>query len=108
MTHGATPLSIAAEEGHIEVVRYLCLRGADMNIPIRCASPDVIGPDTDPVEWEGATPIFIAAYIGHFEVVKCLAECGANCEQVTRAGITPEMIARTQGNNAVCDWLGIW
>lgn len=87
MLHGATPLSIAAEEDHLDVVRYLCQRRADMNKAISRACPDVVGPNQDPVAWDGATPLLIAAYMGHFEVVRCLAENGADCSLATCAEI---------------------
>ena len=51
---GATPLYIAAEKGHLEVVRFLVESGAKKNQGT-----------TD----DGATPLFIATQNGHLEVV---------------------------------------
>ncbi len=47
-----TPLCIAAEEGHMEVVNALIAAGADK----------------DKADDDGTTPLFIAAEEGHVEV----------------------------------------
>src|SRR5690348_373244 len=54
---GATPLYMAAEYGHVEVVKLLL---AVNTIQVNAARQD------------GATPLFIAADKGHVEVVKLL------------------------------------
>ena len=58
-----TPLCIAAQRGHLEVVRFLVEAGANK---------DQGRTDT------GATPLFTAAQNGHLEVVQFLVESGAN------------------------------
>jgi len=55
--NGCTPMFVAAEKGHLEVVRVLVEAGADVNA----------AKTTD-----GATPVFIAAQNGHLEVVRAL------------------------------------
>ena len=52
---GATPLSFAAYEGHLDVVRLLVELEADINHPMAGG--------------HGATPILLAAEQGHLEVV---------------------------------------
>ena len=49
---GATPLFIAAQEGHVEVVRFLVESGANKDQGMA----------------DGATPLFKAAEEGHLEV----------------------------------------
>lgn len=56
-----TPLMIAAEKGHLEVVRYLVAAGADM------------GKEAP----SGTTAILLAALAGHPEVLRFLVEAGA-------------------------------
>ena len=65
---GATPIFIAAEEGHLDVVRFLALE----------AQANVTQATTD----NGATPIYIAAQEGHLDIVRFLAlEAQANVNQ---------------------------
>lgn len=61
---GSTPLYIAAQEGHSEVVEQLLSRSADIECVFR----------------DGYTPLYIAAQNGRVEVVKTLLEKGANRE----------------------------
>ena len=61
-----TGLVVAANQGHLEVVRILVDLGANKDQG-----------RTD----NGATPLFIAAQIGHLEVVRFLLESGANKDQ---------------------------
>ena len=51
LLHGATPLFVAAEEGHIEVVRFLVESGANK----------------DQGTTDEATPLNVAAWKGHVE-----------------------------------------
>ena len=54
MNNGATPAFIAAQNGHIDVLRVLKELGANLDTPMN----------------DGATPAFIAAQNGH---IRCLA-----------------------------------
>jgi len=59
--YGFTPLTLSAGNGHIEIVRELILRGADVNLPNK----------------GGKMPITYAAENGHLEIVKKLFAAGA-------------------------------
>mmetsp|Transcript_220 Transcript_220/g.273 ORF Transcript_220/g.273 Transcript_220/m.273 type:complete len:85 (-) Transcript_220:90-344(-) len=67
--HGATPLYIAAQQGHVEVVRLLIEAGVDPNIPL-----------TTTVR---ATPVLTAHEHGHHEVVELLKQAGGNDDKVS-------------------------
>jgi hypothetical protein len=69
---GDTPLYVASEIGHVEVVRILLENGADINR----------------AESNGQTPLMIAVDSGHLEVVEVLLEYGANLNAETNDGDT--------------------
>ena len=60
-THGSTALLLAAQIGHLEVVRLLLEAGADK----------------DAANKKGLTALRVAAQNGHWEVVRLLREVGA-------------------------------
>jgi len=62
---GYTPLYIAAQKGHLDVVKTLIEHGARV----------------DAATTDGATPLYIACQNGQIEVVKYLIEKGANVMQ---------------------------
>ena len=78
------PLFVAAQNGHLEVIRFLVESGANR---------DRGRTDT------GGTPLFIAAQRGHLEVVRFLVESGANKDQGrTNDGATPLFTAAQNGD----------
>ena len=84
--NGATPLFIASQEGHVDVVRQLLLReDADVNL----------------AENNGATPLYIASQEGHVDVVRQLLAASADVNQASNSGATPLGIARLSGHGEV-------
>ena len=60
--YGCTGLYMAAQEGHLEIVKLLLDAGADVNIPSR----------------SGQTPLYQASGQGYLEIVKLLLNAGAD------------------------------
>lgn len=81
-----TPLFVAAEAGHVEVVRALLAGGA---------SPAL--------ECSGMSPLFIAAYAGRRDTVLALIEAGADAKAAMGNGTTPEHAARAGGHSKLAE-----
>jgi ankyrin repeat protein len=79
---GATPVFVAAEEGHHEVMRLLADKGADLDLG------DV----------NGCTPLYMAAARGHYEVVRLLAEKGVKLDTRDKLGRTALYMAASKGD----------
>jgi hypothetical protein len=76
---GATPVWVAAENGHTDTVRALV---------------KVCGADASTPKEGGETPVFAAAFSGHTETVRALVkECHANPNTADELGFTPIVIA---------------
>ena len=75
-----TPLMIASQEGHIEIIELLLLHGADINkkTPIP-KTPKYIG---------GGTALIFASGEGKTEVVKSLLKHSANINDAADNGVT--------------------
>ena len=71
------PILIAAEEGHIEIVKLLLEHNADI----------------DCQDDQGRTPLLIAAEKGNIEMVEILLQRGANIDLQDKEGRTPLLIA---------------
>lgn len=79
-----TPLYIAAQKGHLEVVKFFIKCGLDVDAP--CS--------------KGSTALYVAAQNGHFDVVKALVRAYANpdCEYRTESKARrPVDIAKESG-----------
>ena len=81
--HGRTPLSWAAQYGHLEVVKLLVEKDAEI--------------ETKDSKY-GQTPLSWAAENGHLEVVKLLVEKDAEIENTDTDGRTPLSWAAAKGH----------
>jgi ankyrin repeat protein len=75
-----TPLVLAAQRGHLEVVRLLLERGADPNAPEERNAPH-------------GRALYSAVYDRHFEVARLLLEHGANPNQEVESSADAPSIA---------------
>jgi ankyrin repeat protein len=78
---GCTPLHMASQQGHVDVVRVLLEQGADIN----------------KAKNNGCTPLFMASQDGHVDVVRVLLEQGADITK-TWDNKTPLQIAREENH----------
>jgi len=124
-TYGQTPLSWAAEMGHLDVVKWLVLEaGADVEskdresgrTPLSWAARnghlEVVnllvqeaGTDVESKDQQGRTPLRCAAENGHLEIVKFLVQAGAKVESKDNDGWTPLTCAAANGQLDVAKWL---
>lgn len=79
---GATPLYMAAQEGHEDIVRFLLSHKADANLGSK----------------EGVPPLHIATQLNHFNIVRILLSGGANINALTPDNVTPLYIAAQEGH----------
>ena len=124
-TDGATPLFIAAQKGHHEVVEMLLKAGADkdkatsdigdtpLNVAAEWGHDTVVeiliraGADTDKATTDtGCTSLYAAAWAGHDKVVEMLLKAGADKDKAkTTNGATPLIIAAENGHDKVVERL---
>ncbi|RWS29884.1 protein fem-1 C-like protein [Leptotrombidium deliense] len=96
--NGATPLVIAAKNGHLDVIEYLVKDCA--------AEIDQVGNvEFDGETIEGAPPLWCAAAAGHFNVVKALLDFGAYINNTTKTKSTPLRAACYDGHYEVVRYL---
>ncbi|MFH4974120.1 hypothetical protein AB6A40_000829 [Gnathostoma spinigerum] len=127
----APPIVVAARNGHVDVVRYLIKKGADVSVTgtVTFDGETVSG---SPALWAAAaaghygvveclvnegcvdinqptlsdsTPLRGACYDGHLRIVKFLVEGGADIERPNRHGHTPLMIASFRRRIEVVEYL---
>jgi hypothetical protein len=84
MINGATPVRIAAEEGFLDMMRWL---GKEFSADIQRRMPC------------GNTPLHLAAQFGQLAIVTCLVtEFDADVNEARKDGATPLIVAANEGN----------
>ena len=79
---GDTPLLIAVDRGHIEIVKFLIDQNADINAIFE----------------DGATALILGSEKGHKEIVANLLKKGANVSAQNKSGITALLSASMKGH----------
>lgn len=122
-----TPLHVAAQSGHLSVVRYIveALAGTELDLdaesrydetPLMLAAQEghtdvvrylfALGAAVNPEDSGGrSTALFGAAENGHFDVVQCLCESGADVQWRRYDGVSALYIAAQEGHVAVVEYL---
>lgn len=112
-----TPLHLAAESGHEQMVDLLISAGANIHLQsaakttafyraARGGSTRILrrlhelGSEVDAPSWDGWTPLMEAIEKQRFEAVPCLLELGANPQSQTQYGETPLSLAKGFSHSA--------
>ncbi len=111
-----TPLALAAEAGHTEIVRILLAAEADANLggattPLEAAVVEghietvaallEAGADVNLAVEDGFTPLMTASATGDLRLVRCLLDAGARPRKTNDDGDTAISLAQEEGHDAV-------
>lgn len=120
---GFRPLHIAVEKGHLEVVKYLLVNDADVNVRTQEGQTPLFmaaatsegtelaklladkGAEIDPVDQDGVTPLSVAARAAHLSTVQLLLSKGALVDRPDHEGRTPLHYASENGSSNVAKLL---
>lgn len=92
---GATPLMIATERGHVEIIKALVLEGFHTGV----ARKMYVNHSND----IALTPLHQAASLGNIETAAFLIEHGASCRNTDDRGNTPLILACLRKQYAIVD-----
>ena len=101
MQDGATPLFIAAQNGHVDATRQLLLGGADPKKEFQSWTPLMIAEHKGHAAVTALLrnpPVYSSAQNGHGTVVEKLIGAGASVDQPMQDGATPLFIAAQNGH----------
>ncbi len=107
---GFTPLCLACQNSHAEIVKILIDKGADLHqankkgrtpLFIACQNDheEIVqilidkGADVNQADKDGGTPVWMACQNGHKKIVKILIDKGADVNQADKDGNTPLLVA---------------
>jgi hypothetical protein len=93
-------MHIAAERGHVTVIKVLAALGADVSAPTRNDSATQDFPMYDDFD-NRLVPVYNAAYNGHVDAIKALVALGADVRTALFSGDTPAYIAGNLGHGSV-------
>ncbi len=120
-----TPLHLAAEQGHMQIVEYLVENGANVNAttpakygevtPLRYAIANEDyqmvryliqnGADVNHANQGGWTPVITAARVGNLDIIRLLLDAGAELDVRTSDGLTPVRVASNYGWTDIVVWM---
>lgn len=85
---GSTPLSTASLHGHLDIVKYLISRKANVNATNN----------------DGNTPLHVAAFLCRTEIVLLLLDSGGSARTKNRRGKTPIDVVSSPWNKGLADF----
>jgi ankyrin repeat protein len=120
-----TPLQMAAEQGHMQIVEYLVQNGADVNATTSVSTGEVTplryaiansdyqmtqyliqhGADVNKANEAGWTPLMTAARVGNRDIIQLLLDSGADINARANDGLSVIRIASNNGWTDIVVWL---